>query len=263
MRRSYSAGEARPGLPAVRIGACRSRAAGAGLAVLAALVLSGCGGAARSQPPTGATATTTAIETPPVSLWIGDSYTVGAGATSSATGEALATSAALGWQTDLDAEGGTGFVAAGHAVSPGNEPVPDRLPSDARRFRNPSPGVVVLDAGRNDRGIPMRVVRPAVLLSLRELRRAFPSAAVVVIAPFLMRSKPTDYAALRRLLEREARRYGWAFVDPIAEGWIGRASAKLVAPDGVHPDQAGYDYLVAHLAPAIEHALAAAHETVR
>ena len=53
-----------------------------------------------------------------------------------------------------------------------------------------------------------------------------------------------------------------AFFDPIAEGWINRASAKLVVSDRIHPNQQGYDYIVAHLAPAIKKALKAAHEHV-
>jgi hypothetical protein len=94
------------------------------------------------------------------------------------------------------------------------------------------------------------------------LAKAFPSSAVVVIAPYLMTSRPMDFVTLRHLLSRQAKRRGWAFVDPLAEGWIGATSAKLVAADGVHPDQAGHDYIAAHLAPAIEKALTAAHETV-
>jgi acyl-CoA thioesterase I len=199
----------------------------------------------------------------PVSLWIGDSYTIGAGATMSATGEAYAASGDLGWQTYMDAEGPTGFVKSGHAANPSYKPIPVRLRQDAVKFSPPPPSVVVLDAGRNDRGLPQAEVRRAVLRSFRLLDKGFPSSAIVVIAPFLMTSKPSSYLALRRLEKQQAKRRGWAFVDPIAEGWINRASAKLVVRDHFHPNQAGYDYIVAHLAPAIEKALSAAHENVR
>ncbi len=96
----------------------------------------------------------------------------------------------------------------------------------------------------------------------RGARPRLPVLPIVVMAPFVMRSKPTDYAAIGHLLAGQAKRRGWAFVDPIAEGWINRASAKLVTADAIHPDEQGYEYIVAHLAPAIEKALAAAHETV-
>jgi hypothetical protein len=87
--------------------------------------------------------------------------------------------------------------------------------------------VVVIDSGRNDRGQTAKVRRAAVA-TFRAVARVFPSSAVVVIAPFLMRSKPTDYLLIRSFLERQAEHRGWAFVDPIAEGWINRTSAKLV-----------------------------------
>jgi lysophospholipase L1-like esterase len=198
----------------------------------------------------------------PISLWIGDSYTAGAGAAKGEYGEAIATSVALGWQTDLDAEGGTGFVARGrrHKHFFG-EPVPVRVPGDAASF--PGVDVVVLDAGRNDVKHPEAKVRRAVVSSFAEIAKGFPRSAVVVIAPYLMTSKRSDYLPLRRLLRRETARRHWAFIDPIAQGWINATSAKLVAGDRVHPDQEGYDYIVAHLAPAITKALAAAHEQVR
>jgi lysophospholipase L1-like esterase len=211
------------------------------------LLLSGCGGGSRSGTPT--------------ALWIGDSYTAGSGGTSTLDGEAYQVSAELHWHAHLDAEGGTGFVANLDTTQPNYEPVPARLQDDIEEF--PDPGVVVIDAGRNDQGFPARKVRRAVVSFFRALAKAFPSSAVVVIAPYLMTSKPTDFAALRHLLAQQAKRHGWAFVDPLADGWINASSAKLLSPDGVHPDPAGYDYLVAHLAPAIEKALAAAHETVR
>lgn len=204
-----------------------------------------------------------ALPNQPVSLWIGDSYTIGAGATTSATGEALATSAALGWQTDMDAEGSTGFVTSGRKENPSYRSIPKRLKHDAVQFSPPPPSVVVLDAGRNDRGVPQKAVDRAVRKSFRLLAKSFPSSAIVVIAPFVMRSKPTDYLALRHLLRQQARKYGFAFVDPIAERWINRASAKLMVSDHIHPNQQGYDYIVGHLAPAIQKALSAAHEQVR
>jgi lysophospholipase L1-like esterase len=201
----------------------------------------------------------------PISLWVGDAYTAGAGASTGRYGEAIATSVALGWQTDLDAEGGTGFVAAGprrrHHHHRPTKPVPARLATDALSF--PGVDVVVVDAGRNDAGHPEKEIHRAVVSSFKTIARDFPASAVVVIAPYLMRSKPGDYLAIRRLLKQQATRRGWAFVDPLAEGWINRISARLVKRDGFHPNQKGYDYIVAHLTPAIERALAAAHEKVR
>jgi hypothetical protein len=201
----------------------------------------------------------------PVSLWIGDGYTIGAGATTSATGEALATSGILRWQTDLDAETATGFVRTGRAENPTWRAIPERLRRDVVRFSPPPPAVVILDAGRNDLRVPARVLNRAVRQSFRLLDKGFPVSAVVVIAPYVMTSRPTSYLALRRLERQLARKYGFAFVDPIAQRWINEDSAKLLKRGvrGIYPNQLGYDYIVAHLAPAITKALAAAHQHVQ
>lgn len=203
---------------------------------------------------TAGSGSTAAADGGPVSLWIGDSYTFGAGVPYPwMYGEAWATSRALGWTLELDAEGGTGFVANEFA-EPSYVPVPNRLKADASM--SPAPTIVVIDAGRNDVGFPWDVVHHVVISYLRAVHKDFPKAAVVVIAPFLMRSKPYDYLAMRCLLGTEAQSYGWAFVDPLQQGWINLHAAKLVGGDGVHPSVQGYEYLVSHLAPALERALA-------
>ena len=195
----------------------------------------------------------------PISLWIGDSYTAGAGAKSTATGEAFGVSAALGWQIELDAKGGTGFVA-GHAASRHDKPVPARLRRDVAKY---PASIVVVDAGRNDAGRPWPKVRAAVASYFAGLAKGYPWSAVVVIAPWEMKSTPGSYLRLRHFLARQARLHRWAFVDPIADGWVNRVSAKLVVRDGVHPNQQGYNYIVSHLDLAMEKALRKAHEVVK
>jgi hypothetical protein len=121
----------------------------------------------------------------------------------------------------------------------------------------------VIDAGRDDVGRPWAKVRRAAASYFSALAKAYPSSAMVVIAPFEMKSKPSSYLRIRHFLARQAKRRHWAFVDPIADGWINRVSAKLVVPDGVHPNQQGYGYILGHLDFAIEKALASAHEVVK
>jgi hypothetical protein len=200
------------------------------------------------------------ITSQPIALWIGDSFTAGP-ARAGAIGEAQATSIALGWATDLDTQAGTGFVARGPRKRPRGQPVPARIAADAGAF--PGVDAVVIDAGRNDAGQPEAKIRHAVVSSFKAIAKHFPNSAVVVIAPYRLTSKPNDYVAIRRLLRQQARRRGWGFVDPIAEGWINHASARFVKGDGTLPGLRGYAYVVGQLAPAIERALAKAHEKVR
>ena len=161
----------------------------------------------------------------------------------------------------MDAEGATGFVARGRKQDPHNRPLPARIAVDAAAF--PTASVVLIDAGRNDVGHPPAKVHRAIVSTLDAVARHFRSSAVVVIAPFLMTSNHHSFLAMRRLLRQQAKIHRFAYVDPIAEGWINRASAKLVVSDHIHPNQAGYNYIVAHLAPAIQKALARAHEHVK
>jgi hypothetical protein len=113
---------------------------------------------------------------------------------------------------------------------------------------------VVIDGGRNDHG-SLATETQAVTSYFDAVARAFPHANVVVIAPFIMRSLPSDYAATRCLLEKQAVTHGWSYVDPLAQGWIGPSSALLVASGGVHPNNEGYVYLENHFVPAIAEAL--------
>jgi hypothetical protein len=187
--------------------------------IVAAALLAGAAGAGTASA-TGA----------PAALWIGDSYTMGAGVTKPwLVGEAYVTSKMLGRNPELDAVGGTGFVVA----SKFGPPVPARLDRD--KGISPVPSFVLIDAGRNDLRIPQRREHGAVLATFRKVARLFPKATVVVIAPWAMRSKPNDYRELRTFLGRRARLRGWAFVDPLSEGWVNKVSARLTGPGAAIP----------------------------
>lgn len=188
----------------------------------------------------------------PSALWVGDSYTMGAGATNPRIyAEAKLVSRALGWHLELDAAGGTGFVAA----SGYGPPIPARLPNDKARY---APAFVVIDGGRNDHASTSAETQ-AVTAYFDAVARDFPEAHVIVITPFLMRSQPSDYSATRSILEAQARSHSWQCIDPLSAGWINSESAALVAADGVHPDDAGYAYLAGHLAPLFVEAIARYH----
>jgi hypothetical protein len=129
----------------------------------------------------------------------------------------------MDWRAHLDAVGGTGLVVSS-------------------RYGPPS--------GRNDHG-SLPVETQAVHACFDAIAGSYPAARVIVIAPWLMRSEPTDYAATRCLVETQAMDHGWTYVDPLALGWVNSTSAALVAPDGVHPNAAGHAYLASHLVHAM------------
>jgi len=207
--------------------------------VLLALILAGTANASRLPVPAST----------PSALWVGDSYTMGVGAAKPwISGESYAVSRALGWKLTLDAAGGTGFVAPSRY----GPPFWKRLPSDVARIRHPD--FVVIDGGRNDHG-DSTTERRAVSSYFNAVARDFPGSRVLVIAPWIMRSHSGDYSATRAILAEQAASHGWAYIDPLAMGWIGPVTAGLVCADGVHPSSAGYAYAEQYLVPAIAAAL--------
>lgn len=180
-----------------------------------------------------------------MSLWIGDSYTAGAGAKDAEHAESCLTAARMGWLCDLDAEGGTGFVADGHDKSLAFAPVGQRLEATAE---NSQADVVIIDTGRTDPDDQTTV--DAARTFFDDVRSAYPKAAVVLVAPYYMTSDSAIRPTLAAFEQKYAQGHGsFHFVDPIAEGWISLAkSGSMVLPDKVHPGPAGHRYVAEHLA---------------
>lgn len=220
------------------------------LVVLAVIVIVVIGLATRSkhaptvsspQPTFTPTATKSAK---PSSLWIGDSYTAGTGATDQAHAESCLTATAMAWTCDLDAEGGTGYIANGHTNSPTFQPLMKRLAADKANYVGES--VIVVDAGRNDPSTS--ATTNAARKYLTALRSDFPRARLVLIDPYFMTSTAAPNPALDALYKARAATLHAVVIDPLAEGWINAASAKLTISDHVHPDPSGHQYLARHLA---------------
>lgn len=189
----------------------------------------------------------------PVALWIGDSYTLGAGVSQPwVYGESWRVSSALGWMPYIDAEGGTGFLNPG-LTQYGYTAVPNRLAG----YSTLNASVIVIDAGRNDWSAPWADEEATVTAYFKRLHKDFPKAAVVVITPWMMRSSRSDYLDLRCLEAEQARSYGWSYLDPIDQGWVDSTTAHLVGPDGAHPSETGYNYVDDKLTAEIPKALAA------
>src|SRR5271166_4206265 len=82
-------------------------------------------------------------------------------------------------------------------------------------------------------------------------RRFAPSARVLVIGPpWPTADVPDSMLRIRDVLNARARAVGAAFVDPIGDGWF-VDRPDLIGPDGVHPNDAGHEYLADKIAPLI------------
>ena len=67
-------------------------------------------------------------------------------------------------------------------------------------------------------------------------------------------SPPAEIARIPGILRDEAQAVGAVFVDPIAEGWLA-TNPELIGSDGVHPNDAGHQYLAERIGPLIRDAL--------
>jgi hypothetical protein len=206
--------------------------------------------ATTAEPSSPASMRATAVSRePPVSLWVGDSYTAGRGATGddSARGQACLTAEAMGWICNLDAQGGTGFIDDGHDNLPTFQPAGQRIASDKREF---VADIILIDIGRNDLDSPLAKVKVAIATYLSDVHRAYPRAQIVEIMPYFMRSGPpspfqTDLAAF---VQDELRKYDGHVIDPLGEGWMGGTYTSTMTIKDGHPNPVGHRYIAAHLA---------------
>lgn len=186
---------------------------------------------------------TLAVPAEPRLLVVGDSYAEGIGAEDPAADNwarlAADRLAELGWQTRIDAAGGTGWVnGAGGPNTYG-----ERL---ARAAQNDdfAPNVLVLQGGANDYQSSPDVVGDAVASSIEQARRQWPGIEVVVFSssvPFGL----TDRAVpLSTAIADAAASAGVPDINPVAEQWMtADTAANYTAGDGTHLTTAGYAYV--------------------
>jgi lysophospholipase L1-like esterase len=166
-------------------------------------------------------------------LFFGDSYTLGTGASSPQAGYAPLTAAALGWRTDLEAVGGTGFVARAEEGL--------AYPQRAATLPVARPALVVVEGGLND--VLLREDPAAVAAAAQDtvalFRQRWPDVPLVVLGPVPV--PKADRALLRDVDARLAAVVGAdRYVSPRQLGW---PISGYATDDGIHPDDAGYQVL--------------------
>ena len=184
-----------------------------------------------------------------VSLWIGDGYTAGSGATSPKTGESCVAADELGWTCKLDAERGTGFISDGHAFAPSNDDLAGRLDD----LPATAPDVVIVDAGRNDLGVyGQSAVIDAMEKYFAQLRKVYPDVTLVQVVPWRLSQEEPDKAMTAAVINLMDKYDGYV-VDPVAQGWAGAGktdTSDLLAADGV-ANQAGHQLIGEKLAASL------------
>lgn len=193
---------------------------------------------------------------PPKELWaavVGDSYTGGteAGGIGDKGWPALVSqdlrAQDLLVTMQVNSEGGAGYAQPG--VDGGV--FGDQL-TGLRDYSN----VVVFFGSRNDGSVAPNLVAAAARDAYAKAKSLAPAAKLLVIGPFWPnREVAPQMLATRDAVRDQALAAGAVFVDPLAEHWLD--DPALIGSDGVHPTDAGHQYLADRIAPLIKNELVA------
>jgi lysophospholipase L1-like esterase len=183
---------------------------------------------------------------------VGDSYTTG----TDEGGLGPKSWTALAWHTltqrgvrigaDVSAEGRAGYGVPGDHGS-----IFEDLTGRAVKAED---ALVVFFGSRNDQGFhpeDPQLLAGKVRDTFDLARLVAPSARLLVIGPpWPTADVPESILQIRDVLNAAARAAGAAFVDPIGDRWF-VDRPDLIGPDGVHPNDAGHQYLADKIAPLI------------
>jgi acyl-CoA thioesterase I len=162
---------------------------------------------------------------------VGASYTAGVGPGNPAQSWAVALARVLRWNAVIDGVPGVGYARTGTG---GQGPVLRMLGREDLRALAPS--LVIVQAGHDDIGVPLRVERRQVERAIAFIRAAAPRARIAVLTVFT--AGPPSAAARhtdRAIVSAAVTADGHVIVlDPLTGGWTFQHSHR-----GLHPTAAG------------------------
>jgi lysophospholipase L1-like esterase len=177
---------------------------------------------------------------PPVAVFLGDSYTAGAGASTPAKRWTTLAAARLGW-TEINAGfGGTGYTTAGPL--PGGSTYGQRV----RQVIADHPSIVIVSGGGNDlsvNGQTEQAMQTAASGVFAALRRGLPHATIAVTLPIYIGAHPTPQFPVAITAVRRAAQSAHLTVLDLGEPLAGLP--RDIGPDHEHPNDAGYAVIAA------------------
>lgn len=183
----------------------------------------------------------------PTAVFIGDSYTVGAGATHTELGWARVASRILSWSPVVAADSGSGFITKGQR---------GMLTADLIKAAKPesTPSYVVIASGYNDSASNPAPLESAVHEALDAAKAKWHKAKFVVLGPWAPNGTVnSNQATTGAILKSAAHERGMVFVDPISQEWF--KAPGMIGPDKLHPNDAGHRAIGQDAAEAITAAL--------
>jgi len=188
------------------------------------------------------------IPADPRLLILGDSYTLGTAANPPTEGYAYTVARDLGWPSEIDGVGGTGFTwGGGNEGADGNDYV-SRIQRRAAAGSF-SPNVLLLQGGQNDYRAEPDVLYAKVRETIDAARQAWPDVQVIVMGP----SQPMPGGAL---LGRVSSPIGQAaiadkaqFISPLQENWFTDENSRQYYGDanGSHLNNDGHLYMASKI----------------
>lgn len=167
---------------------------------------------------------------------LGDSWVGGAGGLAANDLIFYRFGQAMGWDTARLGIGGTGYVNNGGTFEPFGGPT--RL----ARLASYAPEFCLIIGGLNDDAIAAATVGTAAAALFAGIATRSPVTKLIVTGPQgLVAAIPTGRLANRDVIKAAALAAPnvVAFLDPIAEAWIGPADSALLQADNTHPTVAG------------------------
>lgn len=217
---------------------------GLGVAAVVGLTRESPAIAGQEQTPAEPTAPTATPDIGPLTaVFIGDSYTAGAGSTGSG-GFVRAVADANDWHAVNLAAGGTGYITSAHPQDPQAARAAcgrDHCPSFAEVIPDAVEAradIVFVSGGRNNATLDTEIAADAINDFYSDLRAALPDARIIVVSPIWDDDPaPASMGGLRAAVQQAAANVGAEYID-IGEPLFG--DPGLVVADGVHPNDAGY-----------------------
>jgi lysophospholipase L1-like esterase len=179
----------------------------------------------------------------PVLLILGDSYTAGDGADLPDEGWAYLVAGELGYPTNIDGIGGTGFAWGGGTRDEQGEEYEVRLRNIAA---NPAfvPNLLILQGGQNDAeiGNPDEV-RAATAQTIETARRLWPGVQVLVFGPSAPQPLAAELEDVNSAVRAGAAAANAPYIDALQAGWFTAANSPEFDADGIHPNTAGHAFI--------------------
>lgn len=186
----------------------------------------------------------------PTLLVFGDSWTYGVAATTPTGGYAYLTGEALGWETTVDGENGSGYLRPGELGGVYGTRVIQLDP-------NLDPDVIVVQGSINDRGQNLDALSPAAHAVWDALESIYPDAELVVMGPAPSVLPIGDgVRKIDTILNRLANVEDVTYISPVKEQWIEKGNFDSVIDTSKtghnHPSDRGHEFLATKLAGVLE-----------